>query len=59
MKNMNTLIKNCHLVDLGKESCEKVSILILEGKICNIQVAFADVLLVVWFQRGEILEIAY
>jgi imidazolonepropionase-like amidohydrolase len=36
MKRMNTLINNCHLVSLEKESCEKVSILILEGKIVNI-----------------------
>ncbi len=33
---MNTLLKNCNLVDLNKETCEKVSILIEDGRIKKI-----------------------
>lgn len=34
---MDTLIKNCHLVNLKNESCEKVSIFVVDGKIDKIE----------------------
>ena len=34
---MDTLIKNCHLVNLKNESCETVSIFVVDGKIDKIE----------------------
>ena len=34
---MDTLIKNCQLVNLKNESCEKVSIFVVDGKIDKIE----------------------
>jgi imidazolonepropionase-like amidohydrolase len=39
---MDTLIKNCNLVNLEKESCEKVSLIISDGKIDKIVNSFKN-----------------